>query len=77
MERLQELVIEVEGMTCGNCEEHVTRALLEVPGVKNASASLKERRAVITADGAVATVELLRAAIANAGYEAGEIIQAE
>ncbi len=75
--RAQELAIEVEGMTCEHCERHVRSALLAVPGVKEASASRVERRAVVTADPTVATEERLRAAIRDAGYTAGDIERPE
>ena len=73
MARAQEIVIEVDGMTCGHCERHVAEALSKVPGVASASASTVERRAVVTADPTVAAIDELRAAIADAGYVPGQI----
>ena len=74
MARAQEIVIEVDGMTCGHCERHVAEALLKVRGVTSASASTAERRAVITADPTAAAADALRAAVIGAGYTPGEII---
>jgi len=73
MSRAQEIVIEVEGMTCENCERHVVEALRAVPGVSNARASRSEGHALVTADTAVATPEKLRAAVEEAGYDPGDV----
>jgi copper chaperone CopZ len=75
--RAQELIIDVEGMTCERCERHVIEALLAVPGVRSARASRTERRALITADPTSATDERLRDAITAAGYSPGDIQQVE
>lgn len=64
-------------MTCGHCEQRVAKALQRVPGVAAASANHDEGRAVVTADASVATESGLKAAIRDAGYEAGEIVAAE
>ena len=73
MTRAQEIVIDVTGMTCANCERHVAQALASVAGVIRAEASRAESLAIVTADPALATAEKLRAAVAEAGYEAGEV----
>ena len=39
----------VSGMTCGNCEAKVTRALLEIRGVKKVVASSSESRITVMA----------------------------
>lgn len=64
--------IYIEGMTCGHCKGHVETALKEVCGVKSVEVNL---------EGKFATVELahevddekIKAAIADAGYEAVRI----
>ncbi len=71
--RAQEVVIEVNGMTCEKCERHVADALLAVPGVVSARASRSEGQAVVTADISVATPVKLREAVAQAGYEARDL----
>ena len=77
MARAQEIVIEVDGMTCAHCEQRVSKSLLQVPGVTRASASRAERRAIVTADAAIATEDELRAAVVEAGYTPGEILRPE
>jgi P-type Cu+ transporter len=65
----------VTGMTCANCAQHVTQALLSVPGVDSADVSLKEGRAHVrwktSSDGRVAG---LLSAVAGAGYEAKPVM---
>lgn len=64
--------ITIEGMSCGHCSARVQKALLAVPGVASAGVSHEDRRAVVTLSGAVSD-ETLRAAVADAGYEATRI----
>ena len=71
--RAQEIVVEVRGMSCENCERHVREALRGVSGVSSAAASRAEGVATITADPVLATPERLRAAIEEAGYEMGDL----
>ncbi len=63
------VVMEVEGMMCPKCEEHVTKTLLEVKGVKKAVASHSEKKVTVTAAESVKEADI-RAAVAKAGYEA-------
>jgi copper chaperone CopZ len=70
---MQEIVIEVVGMTCEHCERHVSKALAAVPGVLEARASHSEGQAVVTGDPTIATSALLKAAVREAGYEPGEL----
>lgn len=63
--------LRVTGMNCGNCAQHVTQALLGVPGVAGAEVSLQEGRAQVRwQDESEAKVEKLLAAVAEAGYAA-------
>ena len=58
--------LDVDGMTCGNCVAHVTRALEGVPGVKKAKVDL-DGSAQVTGD---ADPDALAAAVKVAGYDA-------
>jgi P-type Cu+ transporter len=63
--------LRVAGMTCANCAQHVTRALLGVPGVASADVSLQEERARVRWQaGAGGNVASLLDAVAGAGYQA-------
>ncbi len=46
--KLEQLILQVEGMSCGHCQGRVKKALLAVSGVKTAAVSLKSSRAEIS-----------------------------
>ena len=58
--------ISIEGMMCGHCQARVEKALKEVPGVTEVTVSLENKNAVVTGD---ASVEALKQAVVDAGYE--------
>ena len=58
----------IEGMTCGNCVKHVTRALEGLPGAIDVSVSLEDKSAVVSVPEGV-TDEQITAAVVDAGYE--------
>ena len=61
----------VKGMTCGHCEMRVKKALTAVPGVQDAEASHERERATVTiSPGQEVSIDLLVAAVTEAGYEA-------
>lgn len=61
----------IEGMTCSHCVRTVVDALQKVPGVRSATVSLADKKAVLdVADGQVKRSELV-AAVADAGYRVG------
>jgi len=75
--RLQEIIVEVSGMQTGDDERALTAALDAVPGVHAVRVDIGEGRAIVTGDAGVADPNALRAAIGDAGYEAGEVWFAE
>ncbi|MBI5179330.1 MAG: heavy-metal-associated domain-containing protein [Nitrospinae bacterium] len=60
-------VLDIHGMTCYHCKMHVTKALLDVPGVTSASVHLEQRKADVEFDGDVPD-DALKQAVADAGY---------
>lgn len=58
--------IDVDGMACDGCEDAVTDALCDVPGVESATADHEAGTATIEGD---ADLDALAAAIEDAGYE--------
>ncbi|MDR0690071.1 MAG: copper ion binding protein [Spirochaetaceae bacterium] len=60
--------LNIEGMSCDHCVRHVSDALKEISGVKNAAVSLKEKNAVVDHEDKV-TLEAMKAAVVEAGYE--------
>ena len=59
--------LQVSGMTCGNCVNHVEKALRGTPGVTDAKVDLKRELATVRTKPGVARGALV-AAVKEAGY---------
>ncbi|MBW6418052.1 heavy metal translocating P-type ATPase [Celeribacter sp. PS-C1] len=75
--RVEELVFDVEGMTCASCVGRVERALAQQEGVTEASVNLAAETATVAYLSGVQDAESLKKAIAKAGYEAKPRIDRE
>ena len=64
----KEMVLEVEGMTCGHCTARVEKALKAIPGVSGAHADLETKRVTVKTDGNV-SLEAVTQAITDEGYQ--------
>ena len=62
--------IKIKGMSCGHCVMAVTRALAGLAGLKNVQVNLEKGEATFDEETPVSR-ELIRDAIARAGYEVG------
>ena len=58
----------IEGMHCDGCVRSVTRAVKQMPGVRQVDVSLAERRATVDYDGAAVNPAEIIAAIGAAGF---------
>ena len=67
---MSEVTIKVEGMSCGGCVKNVTGVLKALPGVSDAQVSLADACATVHYDPAQVSVEALREAVENAGFDA-------
>lgn len=67
---MSEVTIRVDGMSCGGCVRNVTGVLKALPGVFDVEVSLEEAAARVEFDAARITVEALRQAITDAGFDA-------
>ena len=65
------ITLPVSGMTCASCTVHVTRALQETPGVKDASVNLLLETARITFDPAPSAARRARRGGAGGGLPFG------
>jgi copper chaperone CopZ len=63
------VVLEVQGMTCGACEQHVRDALAAVPGVFGVTVSRETSTASVLVSSVPGTRALVDAVVA-AGYDA-------
>lgn len=59
----------VTGMTCGNCEKHVTEEVTAIDGVTSVEVSHESGRLVVNSAKEIADTDII-AAVDEAGYEA-------
>jgi copper chaperone len=65
---METLTLQVNGMTCGGCENAVKRALARLDGVLDVAASHQEGRVVVTFDAGSVGPDAIRQRIRAAGY---------
>ncbi|GGO38779.1 CopZ family metallochaperone [Deinococcus humi] len=58
---MNQIELNITGMTCGHCQTGVTRALKGVPGVTDAQVDLKSGRAIV--HGNAAAQQLIEAVV--------------
>ena len=67
-EKNMEKLLKIEGMACGNCVKHVSKALMEIEGISDVNVQLENKTAVVRMSHAVED-DKLKAAVKDAGYE--------
>ncbi|MCL2352952.1 MAG: heavy-metal-associated domain-containing protein [Firmicutes bacterium] len=67
---MSNLTLKIGGMSCEHCAKAVKDALLALPGVRGALVDLKGMSAGVEYDPALCAPETMKAAVADAGYEA-------
>lgn len=65
---MKEIVLKVEGMMCGGCENRVKNALNEIEGIENVEANHKEGLVKITINKEISE-DMLKERIEDLGYE--------
>jgi copper chaperone len=66
---MQNVSFDVQGMTCGGCVASVKRVLSALPGVQSVDVTLEPGKASVAYDPARVSVDQLREAVENAGYD--------
>lgn len=66
----QSVTLRIAGMSCSSCSSSIQERLSQMGGVKASAVSLSEGTATVTFDPGLTEAELLRAAIADMGFEA-------
>ena len=69
---MEQIDLEVAGMTCGSCVIRVNKVLWGVPGVKDVEVDLVHGLAQVRTDDAAAVRPVLLKAMADAGYPSRE-----
>jgi len=62
-------VFSVNGMSCEHCVKAITAAVKALPGIGNVDVSLKKHNATVKFDESKITLEGIKEAIREAGYE--------
>ncbi len=65
----QTIKLSVPTMSCASCPYMVKKAVSAVKGVKEVSATMKDRSATVTYDDDVTTIEEIQKATASIGYK--------
>jgi copper chaperone len=74
---LQRTTLAVDGMTCSSCVRHVEVALRKIAGVRGIDVSVADGTVRVEHDPEQASVEAMREALAEAGYESQARVPAE
>jgi len=64
-----EVVIDVKGMTCGNCEKAVKGALTDLDGVEHVGVDLKAGKVDVTYNNETVSLEAICEEIEDIGYD--------
>jgi copper chaperone len=67
---MEQLTLNVSGMTCGGCEHAIKRAVTRIDGVSDVTASHAEDRVTVDYDASKTTRVEIVEAIRKAGYSA-------
>ena len=66
---MQKTTIPIHGMTCQGCVNSVKTVLEKLPGVAQVAVSLEAAKATVQHDPASTTIDQLKAAIVDAGFD--------
>ncbi|MBM7646033.1 copper chaperone [Scopulibacillus daqui] len=66
---MENITLNVQGMTCGHCEAAVTNALKELDGVSAVKVHLSEGKVDVSFDKSKVTIEKMKEAIEDQGYD--------
>ena len=66
---METVTLDVKGMSCQGCVGSVTRVLKATPGVETVDVQLASGKAQVSFDPARASLDQLRRAVEDAGYD--------
>jgi copper chaperone len=66
---MEKITLKIEGMSCSHCVKAVTDAVSALAGVADVAVSLEDGSATFNYDAAVASLDAVRAAIEEEGYD--------
>jgi copper chaperone CopZ len=65
----QKLEVNIEGMTCAACEQHVAHEVNQLPGILHLTVSYDKKNAIIEFDPSQTTADAVIAAVNKTGYK--------
>ncbi|HDR7668124.1 Copper-ion-binding protein [Bacillus cereus] len=66
---MEQLTLQVEGMSCGHCVNSIESSVNELNGVEQVKVQLAEGTVEVTIDSSVVTLKDIVAVIENQGYD--------
>jgi len=66
---IKNIVLNVEGMSCGHCEKRILQALDELPGIEGATVSLAEKTVSVYFDTDAVGETTIAKTIEEQGYD--------
>ena len=69
---MKEIILNIEGMHCEGCSSRLTKILNNLDGVSDAKVSLENKKADLEYDEEQISIENIKEAISDAGFEAVE-----
>ena len=64
----QRLSLQIEGMTCASCEEHVNHEVNKLSGIIKSTASFENENAIVEFDNSKTNIAEIEKAINGTGY---------
>ncbi len=58
----------IQGMTCGNCVQHVEQALKNIAGISLLEVNLEKHEALVEYEATTVTYEAMASVLKDAGY---------
>jgi copper chaperone CopZ len=65
---IQTVNLEIKGMTCASCEEHINHSVNQLNGILNVKSSYENENAEIEFDNSKTTIEEIEKAVNSTGY---------
>jgi copper chaperone CopZ len=65
---IQTVNLEIKGMTCTSCEEHINHSVNQLNGILNVKSSYENENAEIEFDNSKTTIEEIKKAVNSTGY---------
>ncbi len=66
---MENLKLNVDGMSCGHCVQSIKKGLLENKGITDVNVSLQEKTVTVTYSSAVVTALEIKQSIEEIGYD--------